>query len=218
LLSSLPVPPLEGENAIYYVEENATLYVYTGTSWSNAGLIGGVGPTGATGPRGATGVQGITGATGATGVQGATGVTGVTGATGAIGVTGVTGVTGATGVTGPTGSSGGFNSKQAVVNVTADLYLDPTHIGALLVCNNTGPVTIYIEPVLEYNDALYDIGMTVDVVRIGAGAVSVASSTNPLGTPAVYGTPGLKLRTQYSAASLIMVAADEWVLAGDISV
>jgi hypothetical protein len=218
--AGLPNPPAEGANVIYYVVENATFYVYTGTTWSNAGPLGVLGATGVTGPVGVTGATGPLGATGVAGETGVTGPIGITGATGPLGPTGATGLQGPAGspggATGATGVAGNFGDKQTIVTITDDLYLAPSHIGALIVCNNTSPIVIYIQAIQHYDDEKYNIGSLVDVVRFGAGEVSFEGVDSLLGTAQIYATPGLSLRAQYSAASLVMIAEDEWLLAGDL--
>ena len=59
----------------------------------------------------------------------------------------------------------------------------------------------------------FPIGTSLDVLRVGAGAVDVAGS----GGVTVNATPGLKLRAQWSSATLIKRAANTWVLVGDLS-
>jgi len=107
-------------NDAYYVQDDGTMYVWSGIAWVDVGPIlgptgptGGIGPTGPTGqigPTGPTGEQGTTGPTGATGdpstVPGPTGPTGPAGDVGNFGPTGPTGATGDTGPTGPTGATG----------------------------------------------------------------------------------------------------------------
>jgi hypothetical protein len=51
------------------------------------------------------------------------------------------------------------------------------------------------------------------MVQIGAGQVTVAGA----GGVTVSATPGLKFRAQYSAATLLKIAADTWILVGDLS-
>ena len=73
-------------NDAYIVDADGNLYVWNGSTWTDAGqIVGPMGPTGATGATGAQGVQGPTGSTGAQGIQGITGPTGPTGPTGALG-------------------------------------------------------------------------------------------------------------------------------------
>ena len=60
--------------------------------------------------------------------------------------------------------------------------------------------------------AAFAIGSKLDYYQSGAGKVTVA----PAGGVTIRSTPTLALRAQYSAASLIKVATDEWLLAGDL--
>ena len=59
----------------------------------------------------------------------------------------------------------------------------------------------------------YPIGTSLDVLRVGAGAVDVAAAAGVT----INATPGLKLRAQWSSATLIKRATDTWVLVGDLS-
>jgi hypothetical protein len=188
------------------------------------------GATGATGASGPTGpapliepgtspdtvyiggvlVQAVKGATGATGVTGVQGATGIQGATGPTGVTGVSGPTGATGVTGATGS---FASLQNTVSVTSNYYLQPNDVGKVLICNSSSAITIYARPYTSYYDGRYTTGANFDIVTLGAGDVSVVGDSGA----SVLAVPGTKMRAQYSAASLLMVDNNSWLLAGDLA-
>jgi len=55
-------------------------------------------------------------------------------------------------------------------------------------------------------------GQSIDILQLGAGQVTIAGS----GTT-VNGTPGLKLRAQYSAATVYCTAANTYVVVGDLS-
>ena len=55
-------------------------------------------------------------------------------------------------------------------------------------------------------------GQRIDLAQLGAGQVTVAAS----GTT-VNATPGLKLRAQYSAATLIVTGTNTFLLVGDLS-
>ena len=59
----------------------------------------------------------------------------------------------------------------------------------------------------------FPIGTSLDVLRVGAGAVDVAGASGVT----VNATPGLKLRAQWSSATLIKRGTDTWVLVGDLS-
>lgn len=59
----------------------------------------------------------------------------------------------------------------------------------------------------------FPIGSQVNIVQKGAGQVTVAGDTGVT----VSATNGLKLRTQWSAATLIKIDTDAWVMLGDVS-
>jgi hypothetical protein len=57
-------------------------------------------------------------------------------------------------------------------------------------------------------------GAVITVVNYGAGQVTIEGATGA-GAVTVRSANGLKLRTQYSVASLIKISDTEWVLTGD---
>jgi hypothetical protein len=59
----------------------------------------------------------------------------------------------------------------------------------------------------------YPVGTSIDILQTGAGQVTVAGAVGVT----VNATPGLKLRAQWSSATLIKRATDTWVLLGDLS-
>lgn len=59
----------------------------------------------------------------------------------------------------------------------------------------------------------FPVGTSILVLQTGAGQTTVAAGSGVT----VNATPGLKLRAQWSAATLIKRATDTWVLIGDVS-
>lgn len=59
----------------------------------------------------------------------------------------------------------------------------------------------------------YPVGTTLDVIQTGSGQVTIAGV---LGVT-VNATPGLKLRTQWSSATLLKRASNTWLVFGDLS-
>jgi uncharacterized protein YoxC len=59
----------------------------------------------------------------------------------------------------------------------------------------------------------YPIGTTLDILQTSSGQVTIAGA----GGVTVNATPGLKLRTQWSSATLMKRAANTWVVYGDLS-
>jgi hypothetical protein len=59
----------------------------------------------------------------------------------------------------------------------------------------------------------YPVGTTIDIIQTGAGQVTIAGA----GGVTVNGTPGLKLRTQWSSATLLKRAENTWLVYGDLT-
>jgi len=60
----------------------------------------------------------------------------------------------------------------------------------------------------------YPVGTSIDILQTGAGQVTIAGASGVT----VNATPGLKLRTQWSSATLFKRATDTWVVMGDLTV
>jgi hypothetical protein len=60
------------------------------------------------------------------------------------------------------------------------------------------------------------VGTQVTISQFGVGQVTVVGAVSP-NPVTINGTPGLKLRTQYSSATLIQTSTDNWLLVGDLS-
>jgi hypothetical protein len=85
-----------------------------------------------------------------------------------------------------------------------------TDAGKLVTLDNAGAITLTV-PLAS--SVAYAIGTSIDMVQIGAGQVTVAGT----GGVTVNATPGLKFRAQWSAATLLKITSDTWVLVGDLS-
>lgn len=204
----------------------------TGIIWDVV-TPGATGPTGPTGPTGATGPQGVTGDTGPTGVTGVTGPTGPSGATGSTGPvgatgpaggpTGPTGATGATGATGPTGPAGSTGATGATGSAGAGIEsiafnaqtgttytIAASDAGKLVTLSNSSAVTVTVP---TNASVAISTGTVINLQQIGTGQVTFS----PAGGVTVTYTNGLKLRAQYSAATLVKTATDSWTLIGDLS-
>jgi hypothetical protein len=186
--------------------------------YTQVGPTGPTGPTGATGPTGPTGVTGSTGSTGPTGptgadstVAGPTGATGVTGPTGPTGADGFLGGTGATGATGATGSTGsqGDPTLNVITAKTGAYTLASGDESDLIELNGTFTVSIPTDATFNFA-----IGTQINLLNISTGVITIAAVTP--GTTTVNGTPGLKLRAQWSSATCIKRAANIWVVVGDL--
>jgi hypothetical protein len=59
----------------------------------------------------------------------------------------------------------------------------------------------------------FPVGTTITILQTGAGQTTIT----PTGGVTINGTPGLKLRAQWSSATLIKRAENTWVAIGDLS-
>lgn len=80
----------------------------------------------------------------------------------------------------------------------------------LVTLSNASAITLTVP---TNSSVAYATGSQISIVQLGAGQVTVVGA----GGVTVNATPGLKLRAQYSAATLIKVGTDSWLLVGDVS-
>lgn len=59
----------------------------------------------------------------------------------------------------------------------------------------------------------FPVGTNITILQVGTGQTTIVGA----GGVTVNGTPGLKLRAQWSSATLIKRATDTWVVIGDLS-
>jgi hypothetical protein len=85
-----------------------------------------------------------------------------------------------------------------------------TDAGKLVTCSNASTITLTVPPTAS---VAFPAGTVIDLCQYGAGQVTVAAGAGVT----VNTSSSLKLRTQYSAASLVLSAtADTWFLVGDL--
>lgn len=113
----------------------------------------------------------------------------------------------ATTITGPAGASADWSTAQFVSDKTDSYTLLSTDVGRLITFNKSTAVTCTVNGTLDLA-----IGQRIDILQLGVGQVTVVASS-----ATVNGTPGLKLRAQYSAATVLCIAADTYVLLGDLA-
>ena len=124
---------------------------------------------------------------------------------------GPAGATGASGTSGTNGANGSFADAQAINAKTSSYTLSLSDAGKLVTASHASAAITITVP--AGSSVAFPVGTHIDIARIGAASVTIAGDSGVT----VNGTPGLKLRAQYSAATLIEVAADSWLLVGDLS-
>jgi hypothetical protein len=106
--------------------------------------------------------------------------------------------------------------NDAKQNVTLNAQTGTTYTpvladnGKLVTLSNASAITLTVP---TNASVAYATGSIINIQQIGAGQVTVVGDTGVT----VTGTPGLKLRAQYSAASIIKTGTDSWTLIGDLS-
>ena len=105
----------------------------------------------------------------------------------------------------------GVASRTPIVQKTASYTLSAlTERDSLIEISSASAVTLTIPT----NATLaLPVGTSIDILQTGAGQVTIAGA----GGVTVNATPGLKLRTQWSGATLFKRATDTWVVYGDLS-
>jgi hypothetical protein len=86
--------------------------------------------------------------------------------------------------------------------------------GKLVTQTNSSPITTTIPP---NSSVAYPVGAQINVVQLGTGQVTFAQGAGVtiVSTGVTASAPAL--RAQYSTATAIQIAADNWLVIGDIS-
>ena len=74
----------------------------------------------------------------------------------------------------------------------------------------SGTFTVTVPPESTYN---FPIGSQINILNIGSGTITTAGGSGVT----LNGTPGLKLRAQWSSATIIKRASNTWVIVGDLA-
>jgi hypothetical protein len=82
--------------------------------------------------------------------------------------------------------------------------------GKVVEVSNASPITVSIPT----NTTAFPIGSQITVLQSGTGQITFAATTPE--TTTINGTPGLKLRTQWSSAVLLKRDTEQWVVLGDV--
>ena len=105
----------------------------------------------------------------------------------------------------------GVPSRTPIVQKTASYTLSAlTERDSLIEISSASAVTLTVP---ANSSVAYPVGTSIDILQTGAGQITVAGA----GGVTVNATPGLKLRTQWSGATLFKRATDTWVLYGDLT-
>ena len=81
--------------------------------------------------------------------------------------------------------------------------------GKLVTTSNGSAQTITVPP---NSSVAFAVGTSIMLAQVGSAQATIAAGS---GVTLRY-TPGLKLRAQYSSATLTKIATDEWLVTGDL--
>ena len=115
------------------------------------------------------------------------------------------------GTAGDAGVNGTFSDAQLINSLTSSYTLALSDAGKLVAVTNDTTAAVLTVP--ANTSVAFQVGTHIDIARLGIAAVSVVGASGV----SVNGTPGLTLRERYSAATLIKINADSWLLVGDLS-
>ena len=110
-----------------------------------------------------------------------------------------------------TQSKEGTPSRTPIVQKTAAYTLSALNERDSLI--EVSSATAVVVTVPTNATVAYPVGTSIDILQTSTGQVSIAGAAGVT----VNATPGLKLRTQWSGATLFKRATDTWVLYGDLS-
>lgn len=112
-----------------------------------------------------------------------------------------------TAVTGLSGSYAPLNLTLNAQPASYTLVLDDSSKQVEMNVASANTLTIPLN-----SSVAFPVGSTILVVQTGAGQTTIAGAAGVT----VNATPGLKLRTQWSAATLVKRATDTWLVMGDV--
>lgn len=119
------------------------------------------------------------------------------------------------------------SSSTVLASVDASGNLTATTVAAGVPVNTSAKTAAYTLATTDYNTLIQMNGAFAFTVGTGLSAAPVGTQIHLLALTSgvsvtasgttVNGTPGLKLRTAYSSATLICLGTNNWVLIGDLS-
>lgn len=105
----------------------------------------------------------------------------------------------------------GVPSQTTFVYKTASYTLDSlTLADNIIEIDSTSATTVTIPLDSSVN---YPVGTSIDILQTNTGQVTIAAT----GGVTLNGTPGFKLRTRWSSATILKRAANSWIVYGDLT-
>jgi hypothetical protein len=104
----------------------------------------------------------------------------------------------------------GVPSASTFIYKTASYTLDALSLADNIIeVDSTSATTVTIPLDSSIN---YPVGTSIDILQTNTGQVTIAAT----GGVTINGTPGFKLRTRWSSATILKRAANSWIVYGDL--
>lgn len=105
-----------------------------------------------------------------------------------------------------------YNGLYAGVNAQTGTSYTPVlaDVGKLVTLSNTGAITVTLP---QDSDLAVPVGGRIDFAGINTGLVTFQAGSGAT----VNGTPSLVTRARYSAATAVKIAANTWLVVGDLA-
>lgn len=104
----------------------------------------------------------------------------------------------------------GFRSQLNAQTGTS-YTLQLTDLAKLVTMDNGSAMTLTVP---ANSSVSFEVGDRIDILRKGSGELTISNAVGVV----INGTPGLKLRAQWSSATLVKLDTDIWVALGDLKV
>ena len=105
----------------------------------------------------------------------------------------------------------GVPSQTSFVYKTASYTIDSLDLADNIIeVDSTSATTVTIPLDSSVN---YPVGTSIDILQTNTGQVTIAAT----GGVTMNGTPGFKLRTRWSSATILKRAANSWIVYGDLT-
>ena len=131
---------------------------------------------------------------------------------GGIGRPGATGAQGASGVVGATGLTGNVTDIGITYSYSTSYNLTSANINNVLAMSHSNSAIVYIQP---YSISPINNGSQIMLVNWSGITMSVSATGS---VTLLSADTAKRLRTKYSAATLIQMSQDVWLLSGDITI
>lgn len=126
---------------------------------------------------------------------------------------GLVGATGPTGPVGPTGANGNITDIGITYSTNTAYNLTSANVNNVLALSHSSTASVYIQP---YSTT--SIGVGSQIMLVNWSGVTMSVGVSGPGVTLLSADSARRIRTKYSAATLIQMSQNVWLLTGDITI